>query len=107
LSKLLSLWLRHRPEAAGLALDEAGWADVDAVLAALAASGMTGGRGRLEQVIATNDKQRFELSADGTRIRARQGHSVSVALDWPRRDPPPCCITARRRGSCRRSSPRG
>jgi putative RNA 2'-phosphotransferase len=89
LSKLLSLWLRHRPEAAGLALDEAGWADVDAVLAALAASGMTGGRGRLEQVIATNDKQRFELSADGTRIRARQGHSVSVALDWPRRDPPP------------------
>jgi putative RNA 2'-phosphotransferase len=84
----LSLWLRHRPEAAALELDESGWADVDAVLKALGASGMSGGRERLDRVIATNDKQRFELSPDGTRIRARQGHSVAVELDWPRRDPP-------------------
>jgi putative RNA 2'-phosphotransferase len=58
------------------------------VLAALAASGTSGGRERLHAVITTNDKQRFELSPDGSRIRARQGHSVAVALDWPQRDPP-------------------
>jgi putative RNA 2'-phosphotransferase len=88
LSKRLSLWLRHKPEAAGLELDEAGWTDVDAVLAALARSGAPGGRGLLDQVIAGNDKQRFELSPDGSRIRARQGHSVPVRLDWPRCEPP-------------------
>jgi putative RNA 2'-phosphotransferase len=88
LSKRLSLWLRHKPEAAALELDEAGWTDVDAVLTALASSGLASGRQRLEQVIAGNDKQRFELSPDGTRIRARQGHSVPVRLDWPSRDPP-------------------
>ena len=54
----------------------------------LAAAGVNGGRERLEQVIASNDKQRFELSPDGSRIRARQGHSVAVELDWPRREPP-------------------
>ncbi len=58
------------------------------MLAALAASGVSGGRERLQAVIASNDKQRFELSPDGSRIRARQGHSVAVELDWPRRDPP-------------------
>jgi RNA:NAD 2'-phosphotransferase (TPT1/KptA family) len=36
LSKLLSLWLRHQPEAVGLPLDAQGWTDVDTVLAALA-----------------------------------------------------------------------
>jgi putative RNA 2'-phosphotransferase len=69
-------------------LDEAGWTGVDAVLAALARAGIFGARDRLEQVIATNDKQRFELSPDGRRIRARQGHSVAVELDWPPREPP-------------------
>ena len=49
---------------------------------------MGGGRERLDGMIAANDKQRFELSPDGSRIRARQGHSVAVELDWPRREPP-------------------
>ena len=36
ISKTLSRWLRHRPQSAGLKLDAQGWAEVDAVLAALA-----------------------------------------------------------------------
>ncbi|CUS44663.1 MAG: RNA 2'-phosphotransferase [Pseudomonadota bacterium] len=88
LSKTMSLWLRHRPDAAGLALDDAGWTDVDAVLAALARKQIACDRARLLSIVENSDKQRFELSADHTRIRARQGHSVDVELGWPQVAPP-------------------
>jgi len=85
LSKKLSLWLRHKPQAAGLTLDEAGWTDVAAVLSAL---GPGVDMARLREVVRSSDKQRFELSEDGSRIRARQGHSVEVELGWPEAAPP-------------------
>ena len=88
ISKTLSFWLRHRPDAAGLTLDAQGWTDTDAVLAALAGEGIDCDWERLLSIVETSDKQRFELSADSSRIRARQGHSVEVALDWPQVDPP-------------------
>ena len=86
LSKTLSYWLRHAPEAGGLALDGSGWALVDAVRAALAREGLD--PALVERTVAESDKQRFELSPDGSRIRARQGHSVEVDLDWPIATPP-------------------
>lgn len=90
ISKTLSLWLRHRPQAAGLTLDGEGWADVGAVLAALARKGLPGDIDALLHVVETNDKQRFELTADLARIRARQGHSLSgVAIAHEVRAPPP------------------
>ncbi len=86
LSKLLSYWLRHAPDAGDLTLDGSGWAMVDAVRASLHRKGVD--PALLERAIAENDKQRFELSADDTRIRARQGHSIPVDLDWPVMTPP-------------------
>ena len=83
-SKRLSSVLRHDPGSVGLTLDAAGWADVDALLAAL---GWT--RAELEHVVATNDKRRFALDGTGTRIRASQGHSVSVGLGYAAEPPPP------------------
>jgi putative RNA 2'-phosphotransferase len=88
LSKRLSFWLRHRPDAAGLVLDAEGWTDVDAVLVALARQGMVGGLDRLWGMVGRNDKQRFEFTPDESRNRARQGHSVAVHLDWPAQVPP-------------------
>jgi putative RNA 2'-phosphotransferase len=88
LSKTLSYWLRHRPEAGALVLDAQGWADMGAVLAALARSGTPTSVDRLRTMIDRNAKQRFELSPDAKRVRARQGHSVAVALDWPSAVPP-------------------
>ncbi len=88
LSKRLSLWLRHDPGAGGLVLDPQGWTEVDAVLAGLVRAGVACGWDDLLRVVEESDKQRFELSGDAARIRARQGHSVDVALDWPRADPP-------------------
>jgi putative RNA 2'-phosphotransferase len=88
ISRRLSFWLRHRPDAAGLELDDSGWAPVASVLAALEREGMALGVDRLRQVVAENDKKRFELSEDGRSIRARQGHSLAVDLDWPVATPP-------------------
>lgn len=87
-SRALSYWLRHAPEKGGLTLDAAGWAPVDGVLVALAREGLETSQALLEAVVAGNDKRRFELSDDGTRIRARQGHSVAVEGSWEAATPP-------------------
>ena len=88
LSKLLSLALRHEPAALGLVLDASGWVDVEAVLAGLEAKGKTVTREELALLVAASDKQRFALSEDGARIRANQGHSVSVDLGLTPEAPP-------------------
>lgn len=88
ISKSLSYWLRHRPDAAGLELDGAGWAPVAEILRALADAGLADRLEQLKEVVAESDKNRFELSSDGLRIRARQGHSLPVDLDWPTAEPP-------------------
>jgi putative RNA 2'-phosphotransferase len=86
LSKLLSYWLRHAPEAGKLTLDASGWTSVQSVRVALSRQGLD--PALLEEMVETSDKQRFELSADGERIRARQGHSIAVDLGWPVATPP-------------------
>ena len=68
LSKTLSYWLRHRPDAAGLVLDAQGWADVGAVVAALARTAAPAAIDRLRTIISRNDKQRsnFRRTASGS-----------------------------------------
>lgn len=87
-SKFLSLVLRHAPERIGLVLDAHGWTDIDALIAKANAAGVLLDRATLLEIVATSDKQRFTLSADGTRIRAAQGHSVEIDLDLPAAVPP-------------------
>jgi putative RNA 2'-phosphotransferase len=89
LSKFLSKVLRHAPESVGLRLDDAGWVDVDDLLAAAARACVSLDRPTLERVVAENDKKRFALSDDGVRIRASQGHSVAVELGLTPVEPPP------------------
>jgi putative RNA 2'-phosphotransferase len=88
LSKLLSLTLRHKPETLGLALDENGWVEVDALIAGARAAGKPLDLALLREIVETNNKQRFAFSEDGLRIRANQGHTVEVALDLPPVTPP-------------------
>lgn len=87
-SKFLSLVLRHEPEAAGVCLDAAGWVAVDDLLAGCGQHGKPIDRDQLERVVATSDKQRFAFNEDRTRIRANQGHSVEVDLQYEPRTPP-------------------
>ena len=87
-SKFLSYVLRHRPESVGLELDEAGWVCVDELLAACRRHNRSISRVELEEVVRTNDKRRFSFSPDGLKIRANQGHSVSVDLELEPLAPP-------------------
>jgi len=87
-SKFLSLVLRHAPERIGLVLDAQGWTSVDDLIAKANAAGVALDRAMLLEIVATSDKQRFTLSADGMRIRAAQGHSVEIDLDLEPALPP-------------------
>ena len=87
-AKFLSMALRHKPEEIGLTLDKNAWADVDDLLLKMKKAGRKLSRQQLEEIVATNDKQRFTLSPDGTRIRAAQGHSFEVDLGLEPSEPP-------------------
>lgn len=88
-SKFLSFVLRHQPEAIGVALDTDGWSNVNELIAGAARQGKQLSRALIEQVVATNNKRRFELSGDGQCIRAVQGHSTrSVQRQFEPRQPP-------------------
>jgi putative RNA 2'-phosphotransferase len=88
ISKFLSLVLRHHPETIGIDLDPQGWVDIDTLIAAANRGGRRLNRRLLERVVRENDKQRFAISCDGTRIRANQGHSVQVDLGLAPIEPP-------------------
>ncbi|MCI0464306.1 MAG: RNA 2'-phosphotransferase [Gemmataceae bacterium] len=87
-SKFLSLVLRHRPDEIGLELDPNGWAEIEELIARASRHGQRLTRTLIEQIVASNDKKRFALSDDGTRIRASQGHSVEIDLGLAPRQPP-------------------
>jgi putative RNA 2'-phosphotransferase len=87
-SKLLSLILRHRPHDFGVTLDAQGWTSIEALLEALAARGVALSRQDLLALVRDSDKQRFAISPDRQRIRANQGHSVSVDLQHAQEEPP-------------------
>ncbi len=87
-SKFLSLILRHEPQRAGLTLDDAGWVDVDLLLCAVNQHGVALTLEQLKHVVGTNPKKRFALSEDGLRIRASQGHSLEVDLQYEPEAPP-------------------
>ena len=87
-SKFLSFVLRHKPDAIGIVLDDAGWVDVDVLLRACGDHGRALSRAELDEVVARNPKRRFALSEDGRRIRANQGHSTEVDLGYAPADPP-------------------
>ncbi|WP_018684509.1 RNA 2'-phosphotransferase [Actinokineospora enzanensis] len=88
LSKRLALVLRHNPDSIGITLDPAGWVPVEELLAALRAHGTRVDRPLLERVVAENNKARYAFDETGTRIRASQGHSVSVDLGLAVAEPP-------------------
>ncbi|MET7368313.1 RNA 2'-phosphotransferase [Streptomyces sp. NPDC005566] len=85
-SKYLSKHLRHQPERIGITLDPSGWVPIDELMRACAGHGFPVTRAELDHVVAANDKQRFAV--DGDRIRANQGHTVTVDLGLPPAEPP-------------------
>lgn len=77
LSRTVSRILRHEPARYGLALDEEGWIDIDALLDALRAENarwQAMERADLVRMVAQSSKRRHEIVDN--RIRALYGHSV-------------------------------
>ncbi len=88
ISKYLSLLLRHKPEVLGIQLDENGWTDVDELIGKMQAKGMEVDLDLLQKVVQNNDKQRFTFDKNSEKIRANQGHSISINLDLKAQEPP-------------------
>ena len=88
LGKFLSLVLRHEPGAAGITLDENGWADVEALLSGVRRTGRQIDRDTLERIVRENNKQRYSFNDDHTKIRANQGHSIQVDVELKEAEPP-------------------
>ncbi|MDR1794209.1 MAG: RNA 2'-phosphotransferase [Erysipelotrichaceae bacterium] len=88
LSKLLSLVLRHQPEKLGIEIDAQGYTDVEILLYKMQSAGWQIDREILDEVVSTNNKQRFAYDSTGTKIRASQGHSLHVDLKYEPVIPP-------------------
>lgn len=88
-SVFISLILRHKPDAIGIALDEHGWADVEELI-----NGINKTRDYhidfdiLEEIVRTDNKRRYSFNGDKTKIRANQGHSVNVDVELKEAEPP-------------------
>lgn len=87
ISRYISLILRHKPEAVGITLDEHGWANVDELIAGVNKTHPLTME-VLQEIVRTDEKQRYSFSEDRTLIRANQGHSIPLDVELPELEPP-------------------
>ncbi len=83
----MSLILRHQPEAIGIELDEHGWANVEELIEGINKT-HDFDMDTLEEIVRTDNKQRYSFNEDKTLIRANQGHSIPVDVELERVAPP-------------------
>ena len=88
LSKFISLILRHKPEEIGISIDESGWANVEDLINGINNSGRNIDMDILEEIVRTDNKQRYSFNEDKTKIRANQGHSIPVNVELKELEPP-------------------
>ena len=86
-SKYISLILRHKPEAIGITLDEHGWASVDELIEGISKT-QEFNMDMLEEIVRSDEKQRYSFNEDKTLIRANQGHSIPVDVELEKMEPP-------------------
>lgn len=86
-SRFLSLVLRHKPEAAGITVDEHGWANVDALIAGVN-NKYPLNMELLETIVWADEKDRYSFNEAHTQIRANQGHSIPVDVELKEVRPP-------------------
>ena len=86
-SCFLSLILRHKPETIGISLDEHGWADVAELIEGISQTRKFN-MNILEEIVQTDEKERYSFNEDKTLIRANQGHSIPVDVELEEVEPP-------------------
>ncbi len=88
-SKFIALILRHKPETIGISLDEHGWADVQELIDGINSTGKHHiDMSVLEEIVRTDEKQRYSFNEGKTLIRANQGHSIPVDVELKEHTPP-------------------
>lgn len=87
-SKFLSWALRHGPQKIGLCLDNEGWADISGLIDCAERNGVRLDRTTIHEIVESDEKGRYEISADLRRIRATYGHSQTVELNLKPEEPP-------------------
>ena len=88
-SRFTSLILRQTPEVIGITLDEHGGADVEDMIAGINQAGKYKiDRDILDEIVRTDEKQRYSYNEDHTLIRANQGHSIPVDVELEKVEPP-------------------
>lgn len=78
LGKYLCLILRHEPEAIGIQIDPFGWALINELIDGMNRAGKNIDRTKLDEIVATDPKNRYSYNDEKTKIRANNGHSLSV-----------------------------
>lgn len=86
IGKFLAFILRHSPESLGLELDGGGWVDIEELIKKSTKIKLT--KEIIEEVVRTDNKQRYKISDDRLMIRASQGHSIDVDLGLVPKKPP-------------------
>ncbi|MEL6253085.1 MAG: RNA 2'-phosphotransferase [Bacteroidota bacterium] len=86
--RFLSMVLRHKPEVIDIQLDTQGWVEIKDLLAKLKDYGRPISKSDLVQIVENNNKKRYVISDDGKRIRASQGHSIDIELEYSPMEPP-------------------
>ncbi len=73
--KFISYVLRHGVEETGISIDREGWVSCEDLLNLSYKRNYNITYSELVKIVQENDKKRYELSKDGSKIRALQGHS--------------------------------
>jgi putative RNA 2'-phosphotransferase len=81
--KYLAYILRHNPNAANLTIEDGGWVDVNELIENTDIT-----LEELEYIVINDDKKRYSFDDNGRKIRANQGHSITVNINFKEKIPP-------------------
>lgn len=87
-SKFLSLVLRHQPQLIGLELDKNGWANLDQLIEKAKTADKNFTIEMIAEIAEKCPKQRYNLDLANNKIRANQGHSIAVDMEFQPQTPP-------------------
>lgn len=89
ISKSLSYWLRHKPEGIGITIHKNGWTSVSELIEK-ASDKFPMTLDEIKYVVENQnpEKRRLTLSDDLSEIKANQGHSIDVELEFEEVKPP-------------------
>lgn len=86
-SRYISMILRHKPEKIGITLDEHSQAKIDELIEGVNQTHPLN-FSILEEIVKTDNKQRYSFKKDKTLIRVNQGHSILVDVELETKTPP-------------------